>query len=98
MSKRKLPASHVLKRGQRQEAQEEQDDARRGRRTESARLYPQRAPDGRKLTQTTHERNQADLPMRLGVDYKETGRSRTNSLARHEAKLARTPRRDARQQ
>ena len=90
MAKRKPPVSHVLKRDQRQKAQEEQDDTRRGRRTEPARPYPQRAPDSKKLTQTKHERNQAELPMRLGVDSRESGRSRTKSLARHKAKLART--------
>ena len=53
------------------------------RRTEPARLYPQRAPDSKRLTQTKHERNQPALPMRLGVDSKKSGRSRTKSLARH---------------
>ena len=43
------------------------------------------------VTQTKHERNQAEHPMRLGVDSRESGRSRTKSLARHKAKLARTP-------
>ena len=71
-------------------AQEEQEDTRRERRTEPARLYPQRAPDSKKLTQTKHERNQAELPMRLGVDSRESGRSRTKPLVRHKAKLART--------
>ena len=64
---------------------------RRGMRTEPARRYPQRAPDSRKLTQIKHEGNQAELPMRLGVHSKESGRSRTKTLARHKAKLARTP-------
>ena len=91
MAKRKPPSSHVLKRGQRQKAQEEQEDTRRERRTEPARLYPQRAPACRRETQITHERNQAGLPMRLGVDSRESGRSRTKSLARHRARLARTP-------
>ena len=86
-----IPASHVLKRGRRQKAQEEQEDKRRGRRTEPARLYPQQAPDSKKLTQTKYERNQAKLPMRLGVGSRDSGRSRTKSLARHKAKLARTP-------
>ena len=86
--KRKPPASDHLKKGQRQEGQE---DTRRGRRTEPARLYPQRAPDSKKLTQTKHKRNQAELPMRLGVGSRESGRSRTKSLARHKAKLARNP-------
>ena len=45
MAKRKPPASYVLKRGQRQKAQEEQEDTRRGERTEPARLHLQRAPD-----------------------------------------------------
>ena len=90
-AKRKPLASHALKGGQRPKAQEEQEDTRRGRRTEPARLCPQRAPDSRKLTQTKHERNQAELPMQLGVDSRESGRSLTKSLARHKAKLARTP-------
>ena len=64
-----------------------------GGRTEPARLYPQRAPDSKKLTQTTHQRNQAELPMRLGVDSGESGRSRTKSLEACE-----NPGRDARQQ
>ena len=59
--------------GQRQEAQEEQEDTRQGRRTEPARLYLQRAPDNEKLTQTKHERNQAELPMRLGVTPRTAG-------------------------
>ena len=52
---------------------------------------PQPPKNSRKLTQTTHERNQAELPMRLGVDSRESGRSRTQSLARHKATLAKTP-------
>ena len=91
IAKRKIPASHVLKRGPETKAREDQEDARRGRRTEPASLRPQRAPDSKKLTQTTHERKQAELPMRLGVDSRESGRSLTLSLARHKAKLARTP-------
>ena len=66
--KKKLPASYVLKRGQSQKAREKQEDARRERRTEPARFYPPRAPDSRKLTHTTQERNQ---------DSRESGRSRT---------------------
>ena len=76
--------------GPESEAWGEQEDARRERRTEPARLYPQRAPDSRKLTQTMHEKNQEELPMRLGVDSKESWRSRTWSPARHRATLART--------
>ena len=91
MARKKLPASNVLKRDQRQKSQEEQEDTLRGTWTEPAKLYPRRATDSRKLTQTTHERNQAELPMRLGVDSRESGRSRTKSLARHKAKLARAP-------
>ena len=60
-----------------QKAWGEQEDALREKRTEPARLYPQRAPDSRKLTQTTHEMNQAELPMRPGVNSKESGRSWT---------------------
>ena len=37
--------------------------------------------DSRKLTQTMHEKNQAELPMRLGVNSRESGRSRTKSLS-----------------
>ena len=51
MTTKEPPASHVLKRGQRQKAQEEQEDTRRGKRTEPARLHPQRAPDSKRLTQ-----------------------------------------------
>ena len=70
-ARRRLPASNALTRGQRHKAREEQEDTPRGRRTEPARLYPQRAPDSRRLTQAKHERNQAELPMRLGVDSRE---------------------------
>ena len=48
-----------------------------------ARLYRQRTSDSKKLTRTQHEKNQAEQPMRLGVNSKESGRSRT--------KLARIP-------
>ena len=77
--------AHVLKRGQCQKRGE-------SKRKRLERSGPnQRAPDSKKLAQTTHERNQAELPMRLGVGSKEKGRSRTQSLARHRATLARTP-------
>ena len=75
--KKEAPSFTRSEKGPETEAWGEQEDARRERRTEPARLYPQRAPDSRKLTQTMHERNQAELPMRLGVDSKESGRSRT---------------------
>ena len=39
-------------------------------------------------TQNTQERNQAELPMRLGLASKENGRSRTQSLTMHRAALA----------
>ena len=75
--KKEAPSFIHPEKGPETKAREEQEDARRGRRTEPVRLYPQRAPDSKKLTQTTHERNQAELPMRLGVDSRESGRSRT---------------------
>ena len=96
-SKKKLPVSHVLKRCQRQQAQEEQEDTRRGRRTEPARLYPQRAPDSRKLTQIKHEGNQAELPMRLGVDQGELAVS-DKDTGKTQGQACENPRRDARQQ
>ena len=80
MAKRKPPASHVLKRGQRQKAQEEQEDTRRGRRTEPARLHPNQARE--------EPSRASDATWR---DSRESERSRTKSLARHKAKLARTP-------
>ena len=55
----------------------------RGHASREARLYRQRTSDSKKLTRTQHEKNQAEQPMRLGVNSKESGRSRT--------KLARTP-------
>ena len=64
--KMESPSFTRSEKGPETKARGEQEDARRGRRTEPARLYPQRAPDSMKLTQTTHERNQAELPMRLG--------------------------------
>ena len=73
-----------------QEAREEQQDTRQRRRNEPARHYPQRTPDSKRLTQAKHERNQAVLPMRLGLDSKESERSLTKSLARSRAVLAST--------
>ena len=86
--KKKFPASDALTRGQKQKARAEQENTRQGRRTEPARLYPQRTPDSKRLTQAKHERNQAVLPMRLGLDSTESARSRTKSLARSRAMLA----------
>ena len=69
MARKKPPNSHVLERGQRQKAQEEQKDTRRGRRTEPAGLYPLRDPDSKKLTHTKKS-IRCDLawaPGRVGV-------------------------------
>ena len=82
--KKKAPSFRRPDKRPETKAREEQEDARRGRRTEPARLYTQQ-------TQAKHDRNQAVLPMRLGVDSRESGQSRTQSLARHRAKLASTP-------
>ena len=75
--KKEAPSFARPEEGPGSEARGEQEDERRERRTEPARLCPQRAPDSRKLTQTTHERNQAELPIQLGVDSKESVWSRT---------------------
>ena len=81
------------------EAWAEQEDACRERRTDPARLYPQRAPDNRKLTQDTHERNQAELrcdlawtPRRVGgpghSHWKDTG-PRLQGLRKERARAVR---------
>ena len=72
IAKRKLPASDSLTRGQRQKAREEQEDTRRGRRTEPATLYPQRTPDSRRLTQAKHERTRQCFQCDLAVTGKVT--------------------------
>ena len=52
---------------------EKRPERRRKDTDRTSEALPQRAPDSKKLTQTRHERNQAELPMRLGVNSRESG-------------------------
>ena len=93
--KKEAPSFARSEEGPESEAWGEQEDARPEGRTEPARHYPQRAPDSRKLTQTTHERNQAEhawTPKRVGgpghSHWQDTG-PRSQELQRERARAVR---------
>ena len=58
-------------------------DKRQEKRTEPTQLYPHWTLACWRQIQNTQRRNQAELPMRLGLESKENGRSRTYSLTMH---------------